>query len=115
MSSNEAHDMATPETTDSATETEFIDRRDPSQENQYRRSIFSVPVTATVSLGQVRLSVSEILELQPDAVVALTTRIEDPVDLTIDNKIIARGELVETEDGGLGLKITEIPEEATGG
>ena len=40
------------------------------------------------------------------------TRIEDPVDLTIDNKVIAKGELVETEDGSLGVKITEIPEQS---
>ena len=69
----------------------LVERRDVSAENTYRRTIFSVPVTVTVPL---------------------TTRIEDPIDLTIDDKIIARGELVETENGGLGLKITEIPEEA---
>jgi flagellar motor switch protein FliN/FliY len=44
--------------------------------------------------------------------VPLTSRIEDPVDLTIDNKVIAKGELVETEDGSLGVKITEIPEQS---
>ena len=65
-----------------------------------------------MSLGKIRLSVSEILELQPESVVPLTTGLEDPLDLAIDDKIIARGELVETEDGGLGLKITEISEEA---
>ena len=89
-----------------------VERRDPSSANQYRRSIFSVPVTVTVSIGQARLSVSEILELQPEAIVPLTSRIDDPVDLMIDNKVIAKGELVETEDGSLGVKITEIPEQA---
>jgi flagellar motor switch protein FliN/FliY len=87
-----------------------VERRDPSSANQHRRTIFSVPVT--VSIGQARLSVSEILELQPEAIVPLSSRIEDPVDLTIDNKIIAKGELVETEDGSLGVKITEIPEQS---
>ena len=89
-----------------------LERRDGSNANQYRRSIFNVPVTVTVSIGQARLSVSEILELQPEAIVPLTSRIDDPVDLTIDNKIIAKGELVETEDGSLGVKITEIPEQS---
>jgi flagellar motor switch protein FliN/FliY len=55
--------------------------------------------------------VSEILDLQPESIVPLTSHIEDPVDLTIDNKVIAKGELVETEDGALGVKITEIPEQ----
>jgi len=89
-----------------------VERRDATAANQYRRSIFNVPVTVTVSIGQARLSVSEILELQPEAIVPLTSRIDDPVDLTIDNKIIAKGELVETEDGSLGVKITEIPEQS---
>ena len=89
-----------------------VERRDESDANKYRRSIFDVPVTLTVSIGQARLSVSDILELRPESVVPLTSRIDDPVELAIDNKIIARGELVETEDGSLGVKITELEEQA---
>ncbi|MBU2605118.1 MAG: FliM/FliN family flagellar motor C-terminal domain-containing protein [Alphaproteobacteria bacterium] len=89
-----------------------LDRRDDSDANKYRRSIFDVQVTVTVSIGQARLSVSDILELRPESVVPLTSRIDDPVELAIDNKIIARGELVETEDGSLGVKITELEEQA---
>jgi flagellar motor switch protein FliN len=89
-----------------------LDRRDDSDANKYRRSIFDVQVTLTVSIGQARLSVSDILELRPESVVPLTSRIDDPVELAIDNKIIARGELVETEDGSLGVKITELEEQA---
>ncbi|KDA01813.1 FliM/FliN family flagellar motor switch protein [Hyphomonas oceanitis] len=88
------------------------DRRETTTANKYRRSIFNVPVTVTVSIGQARLSVSEILELRPESVVPLTSRIDDPVNITIENKLIARGELVETEDGSLGVKITEISEQA---
>ncbi|RIJ18348.1 FliM/FliN family flagellar motor switch protein [Henriciella mobilis] len=92
-----------------------IDRRDSSAANKFRRSIFNVPVTVTVSIGQKRMSVSEILELGPDSVVALSSRIEDPVSLSVDNKLIARGELIEIEEGGLGVKITEIVEEGEEG
>ena len=88
------------------------DRRESTTANKYRRSIFNVPVTVTVSIGQARLSVSEILELRPESVVPLTSRIDDPVNISIENKLIARGELVETEDGSLGVKITEISEQA---
>tara|TARA_R110000787_G_scaffold102192_5_gene208123 strand:- start:45304 stop:45621 length:318 start_codon:yes stop_codon:yes gene_type:complete len=88
------------------------DRREATTANKYRRSIFNVPVTVTVSIGQARLSVSEILELRPESVVPLTSRIDDPVSISIENKLIARGELVETEDGSLGVKITEISEQA---
>lgn len=86
------------------------DRREASGRNAFKRSIYSVPVTVTVSIGQKRLSVSEILELQPESIVPLTARIDDPVDLTIDNKLIAKGELVETGDGGIAVKIIEIVE-----
>lgn len=91
-------------------EPQVQDRREPSGRNSFRRSIYSVPVTLTVSIGQKRLSVAEILELQPESIVPLTARIEDPVDLTIDNKLIAKGELVETGDGGIAVKIIEIVE-----
>lgn len=86
------------------------ERRDPSARNGFKRSIYSVPVTVTVSIGSKRLSVSEILELQPESIVALTSRIDDPVDLCIDNKVIAKGELVETGDGTIAVKIIEIIE-----
>lgn len=86
------------------------DRRESSGRNNFRRSIYSVPVTVTVSIGSKRLSVSEILELQPESIVALSSRIDDPVDLTIDNRLIAKGELVETGDGQIAVKIIEIIE-----
>ncbi|MFN7054814.1 FliM/FliN family flagellar motor C-terminal domain-containing protein [Hyphomonas sp.] len=91
------------------------DRRDSSSRNQYRRSIYSVPVTVTVSVGQKRLSVAEILELQPETIITLMSKIDDPVDLMIDNKLIAKGELVETDDGQIAVKIVEIIERAPGG
>jgi flagellar motor switch protein FliN/FliY len=80
------------------------------------RSIYNVPVNVIVSIGQKRLTVSEILDLKPDSVIALSARIEDPVSLSVDNRLIARGELIETDEGGLGVKITEIAEDpdATG-
>lgn len=87
------------------------ERRDSSNENLLRRSIFNVPVTVTVSLGQQRMSVSDLLELRADSIVPLTAGIEDPVDLMVDKEIIARGELIEAEDGGLAIKITEIREQ----
>ncbi|AXE66383.1 flagellar motor switch protein FliN [Hyphomonas sp. CACIAM 19H1] len=74
--------------------------------------MFSVPVTVTVSIGQKRLSVQEILELQPDSVIALMSKVDDPVDLFIDDKLIAKGELVETDEGQIAVKIVEIIEKA---
>ena len=90
------------------------ERRDDSDENAYRRSIFDVPVTVNISVGRKKLSVAELLELKPDAVIALAANLEDPVDLTIDDRVIARGELIETEEGTLAVRITEIEERSHG-
>lgn len=102
--------MATPEM--ALPEFDGNDRRDPSGRNTYQRTIYSVPVTVTVSIGQKRLSVQEILELQPDSVIALTSKIDDPVDLFIDDKLIAKGELVETDEGQIAVKIVEVMEKS---
>jgi flagellar motor switch protein FliN/FliY len=91
------------------------DRRDNSAANQYRRSVYGVPVTVNISVGQKRLSVAEILELQPESIIPLTTKIEDPVDLMIDKQVIAKGELIETEDGQIAVKIIEIIHRGRGG
>ncbi|WP_084395832.1 FliM/FliN family flagellar motor switch protein, partial [Henriciella aquimarina] len=99
--------MANPEVVSSDTEEEITERREDTVANKFHRSVYSIPVNVTVSIGQKRLSVSEILDLRPDSVVALASRIEDPVSLMVDDKLIARGELIETEEGGLGVKITE--------
>lgn len=86
------------------------ERRDTSAAGAHQRSIFGVPVIVTVSIGQQRMSVSSLLELAEGSVVALAARIEDPINLMVDDKLIARGELVETDTGGLAVKITEIGE-----
>ena len=90
------------------------ERRADSKENLYRRSIFDVPVTVNISVGRKKLSVAELLELRPETVIALGASIEDPIDLTIDDRVIARGELIETEDGTLAVRVTEIEEQSNG-
>ena len=91
-----------------------VERRDNSEANAFRRSIYGVPVIVTVSVGQKTMSVAELLQLREEAIVPLTSKIEDPVDLTINNKVIARGELIEDEDGGIAVKIIEIEGQSNG-
>lgn len=91
-----------------------VERRNNSEANAFRRSIYGVPVIVTVSVGQKTMSVAELLQLREEAIVPLTSKIEDPVDLTINNKVIARGELIEDEDGGIAVKIIEIEGQSNG-
>lgn len=86
------------------------EHQETTPEVEHRRMVFSLPVTLTVSLGQMRLSVVEVLQLQPDSILPLDARIDDPLELIVDGKVLARGELTEIEDGTLAIKITEIEE-----
>ncbi|MGF1500236.1 MAG: FliM/FliN family flagellar motor switch protein [Paracoccaceae bacterium] len=100
--------VATPGT--EAAETQTLENRDPSPENQYRRAIFSVPVDVVVSVGQANPVIGELLAMRRDMVLPLSSRIDDPVQIMIGDRVIARGELEELgEEGGrLGVRLTEI-------
>lgn len=93
---------------------EPVERREETTENRYKRSIFDVAVTVNVSVGRAKLRIAELLELRPEAIIALTANLTDPIDLTIDDRVIARGELIETDDGTLAVRVTEIEEPVNG-
>lgn len=70
-----------------------------------------VPVEITISVGKARPLVRDLLKLQADSVLPLDRRIEDPVELYVGDKLIARGELEEMEGdqaGQLCVRLTEV-------
>lgn len=69
-----------------------------------------VPIEITISVGRARPSVRDLLRLERDAVLVLDRRVDDPVDLFIGDRLIARGELHEAEDGSgnLTVRLTEV-------
>lgn len=67
----------------------------------------SLELEAAAELGRAKLSVSEVLELQPGSVVQLEKMLGDPAELMIDDQLIARGEVVVVDDR-FGLRITEV-------
>lgn len=86
------------------------ERRKNSAANQFKRSIFGLPVNVVVSIGQKKLSVAELLKLKPDTIIPLTAKIDDPIELLVDDRLIAHGELIELEDGAIGVRLTQIEE-----
>ena len=90
------------------------ERRSVSPENQYKRSIYGLPVNVVVSIGRKKLSVAELLKLRPDTIIPLTAKIEDPIELLVDDRLIAHGELIELEDGAIGVRLTQIEEQEDG-
>jgi flagellar motor switch protein FliN/FliY len=87
-----------------------LERRDTETGANYKRSIYALPVEVQVVIGTATLTISDLLRLEVDQILELDKTVNDPVDLCIDNRVIARGELVETEpgSGALALKITQI-------
>ena len=69
-----------------------------------------VPIEVTISVGKARPLVSELVELRRDSVLMLDSSIDDPVELYIGDRLIARGELQEMGDdsGRLGVRLTEV-------
>jgi flagellar motor switch protein FliN/FliY len=70
-----------------------------------------VPIEITVSVGRARPQVRDLLRLRRDAVLPLDRRLEDPVELYIGDRLIARGELQELDGdqaGLLAVRLTEV-------
>ncbi|TMV94616.1 FliM/FliN family flagellar motor switch protein [Thioclava sp. BHET1] len=70
-----------------------------------------VPIEITISVGKARPLVRDMLRLQRDSVLPLDRRVDDPVELYVGDKLIARGELTEVEgdpNGQLAVRLTEV-------
>lgn len=70
-----------------------------------------VPIEISVSVGRARPLVRDLVKLRRDAVLPLDRRIDEPVELFIGDRLIARGQLEEMEgaqDGSLCVRLTEV-------
>lgn len=77
----------------------------------------SVPVEITISVGKARLPISELLKLGENSVLQLDRRVDDPVELRIGEKVIARGQLEEVEggvEGQMAVRLTELADLQSG-
>lgn len=98
-----------PDGASAAPDAPILERRDEAGGAKFKRSIYALPVTVDVVVGSARPTVTELLGLDEGSLLALDRGIEDPVDLCVDGRVIARGELVEMEDGsGIGVRITHV-------
>ncbi|CAM4063064.1 FliM/FliN family flagellar motor switch protein [Palleronia rufa] len=70
-----------------------------------------VPVEIVVSVGKARPKLADLLKMEQGAVLPLDSRVEDPVELYVGDRLIARGELEELEgdqSGLLAVRLTEV-------
>jgi flagellar motor switch protein FliN/FliY len=69
--------------------------------------VFDVPVTVSAVLGHSEMPVGELLKLAPGAVLELDRKVGEAIDILVNNRLVARGEVVLVEDR-LGVTMTEI-------
>jgi flagellar motor switch protein FliN/FliY len=79
------------------------------QENMPRGMdlILDIPLDVTVELGRVRMLIKDVLELASGSIVELDRVAGEPVDMLVNGRLIAKGEVVVIEDN-FGIRITEI-------
>jgi flagellar motor switch protein FliN/FliY len=72
--------------------------------------IMNIPVDVQIVLGSTEMPVSELMALQKGSTVALNRRIGEPVDVVVNGRRIARGEItvLESDPSRFGIRLTEI-------
>src|ERR1041384_2249653 len=70
-------------------------------------AVFDVPVKVSAVLGRAHMEVGELLRLGPGAVLELDRKVGEAIDIYVNNRLVARGEVVLVEDK-LGVTMTEI-------
>ena len=70
-------------------------------------AVYDVPVQVSAVLGRSKMEVGELLKLGPGTVLELDRRVGEAIDIYVNNRLVARGEVVLVEDK-LGVTMTEI-------
>lgn len=70
-------------------------------------AVYDVPVVVTAILGSAKMPVNELLKLSKGSVVELDRHIGDPVDIYVNNRLVAKGEVVSVDDK-LAITMTDV-------
>ena len=71
-------------------------------------AVYDISVTVSAVLGKSTMQVSQLLKLGRGAVVELDRRLGEAIDIYVNNRLIARGEVVMVDNSRLGVTMTEI-------
>lgn len=69
--------------------------------------IYEVPVNISAVIGCAKIKVNQLLKLGRGAIIELDKKVGDPVDIYVNNRLVAMGEIVIV-DGNIGITMTEI-------
>lgn len=79
----------------------------PSMEDTSLELLMDIPLEISVELGRVRMPIRDVIELGAGSIVEIDKIAGEPVDVLVNGRIVARGEVVVIEDN-FGVRITEI-------
>ena len=99
-----ANDMELAELSEPATSS--VDSNSPRGARELE-AVYDIPVTVSAVLGKATMQVSQLLKLGRGAVVELDRKVGEAIDIYVNNRLVARGEVVVVEDR-LGVTMTEI-------
>jgi flagellar motor switch protein FliN/FliY len=71
-------------------------------------AVYDIPVQVSAVLGRATMQVSQLLKLGRGAVVELDRKLGEAVDIYVNNRLVARGEVVMVDENRLGVTMTEI-------
>ncbi len=69
--------------------------------------LLDIPLEVSIELGRTRMKISELLKIREQSVVGLSSLADEPVDILVNNKLIAKGEVV-VEGGKYGIRVIEV-------
>ncbi len=84
-----------------------VDSADAIRTAQDLEAVYDIPVQVSAVLGRATMEVSQLLKLGRGAVVELDRRVGEAIDIYVNNRLVARGEVVVVEER-LGVTMTEI-------
>jgi flagellar motor switch protein FliN/FliY len=88
---------------------EAIEAENPRVDPVNLKLVMDVELNVSLRFGQRQMPLRDVLELASGSVIELDRQVDEPVELLLDGKVIARGEAVIV-DGNYGLRVTEIPQ-----
>ncbi|MEQ9121143.1 MAG: flagellar motor switch protein FliN [Alphaproteobacteria bacterium] len=71
-------------------------------------AVYDVPVRVSAVLGHASMQVSQLLKLGRGAVIELDRRVGEAIEIYVNDRLVARGEVVIVDDDRLGITMTEI-------
>lgn len=81
--------------------------RNEETDNVTLEAVYDIPVQISVVLGNTSMQVNQLLKLGRGAVIELNRKVGEPIDIYVNNRLIAKGEVVVVEDR-IGVTMTEI-------